>query len=284
MQIYVRFLSTLFFPLWLCLFALTWSGNSHGQAAAPVWSKEDFAREIRSHFKNDAEIDAHLQTIYSGTLSTQRLKAARKNLKSIFFDERFHARLAQAAFPTKEITDRDSFGVLLWFEASKIYEAGLVIQPLEAQEELVKHLVNYSQWLPATLCKKLITAELSPKEMITLEARYTATFPVKQFEKSLARQLRAFQAGLEPEPKVKEISAENVARIKRISDPIFHQRLRERFSQETIAKLGNGLKYASPKEVCGFYQEMLLTVLDLPQPYRSWEIQRMFTLQNSSSI
>ncbi len=148
----------------------------------------------------------------------------------------------------------------------------------ERQALFVTHLIGTMLWLSPTDCKALALGQMSTAQSAKIERSYIASLPVGRFEAVTMLYGEAIKAEMRRFPDVRTVNAEQAQLAETVYEKALENNLRRMMSQETLQRFAiTGLEAAPATEACVFLQASTAALLDMPEPYKSWQLAR-FTL------
>lgn len=223
-----------------------------------------------------AQGDAILDQIYGRNLSPEKRAVAKAHLGAVLSDERWHAYVAQLlkAVASPTLTEREAGAIVIEGIAS-LKARGLLRLSTEQQARVVQLAGRMSAAVPVETCKAMALGKLDSRAVNLIEARYTASLPLREFEAVLALARDAIEAELDEHPDVRTVNKTQAKAAERAHAVALEARAK-RLPAGLLDRGFQDGEAADPHEVCLAMRESVAAGLDLKEPYRTWWLSQFF--------
>jgi hypothetical protein len=144
----------------------------------------------------------------------------------------------------------------------------------ESQAAFVSHILALARGVDSENCKAMFLGKLSTAEAAALERKYVAGLPLEQFQSILNLYRDATVAELAAYPDVRTITPEQAALAEKVFDDSAKKRVLAAVPTDVLRRVGQDAAAAPAEEVCTTIVTYSESMLDLPEPYRSWKLTR----------
>lgn len=231
--------------------------------------------ELQARWAGGEEIDRTVTQAYGPELRPENREFARNHLKRILFHPkmaRYAARLVEPVMsPT--LTKGEMMTVMLEGMGS-MQAKGIARLPANRQAQFVGHLVDMMKAIPAEACKSLLLGQLNTAQSANVERRYIASLPLKKFKTVTLLYGDAMEAELNGTYPVRNINDDQAALAAKALEKAFTKRLIAMRKPDLIERVSHDSTSAPASEVCAFYVEYFRAMLDLGEPYRTWQLSK----------
>jgi len=265
---------------WALLALLVWalSGPFAGANAADDGQERTTGlifNEIRGQYATQDQLNAAVTKAYGVKLPPDKETVAREVMQALFQNRAFSAYLARIILPINrrdltraEVSSAIAEGIL------QLQVKGLARLGPEKQAAFVKHIIGMAGWVPAPLCKSMYTGRLDTIAATAVERRYVVQLPIGGFESITGLYRQAVEAELARFPDVRSINAQQASLAENVFQSASTKRLRAQLAQDAIFRVSNDAEAAPAAEVCAALSATLEGMLDMAEPYRSWQLIR----------
>lgn len=244
-------------------------------------SEEEISRFMVRFFQAIADdqemLDAVIAKAYGTRLSPDKLEVTRRMMRSNLTDPRMGQHVASVAAPFVKANPAATETQLsmVGMEAMALLQTrGLKRLSPENQAFMVQHVVGLARGIPVATCKRMGLEQVGTEEAAQIERSYIAGLPLGRFEAVTNLYDAAMKAEVRGYPDVRTITPEQA----QLAESVYEQSLRTRFSNDmTPAQIGrvvDNMAAAPAPEVCAFLVSTLTAILDMPEPYKTWQLVR----------
>jgi hypothetical protein len=230
---------------------------------------------LQQKFGTDGQIDQAVFKTYGTELTGGKLETARENLRSILANRELPSYLAKIvlAVPSSELT-KERVQIIAAESMMAIQTKGLLRLSADKQAAFVTHMYDMTGWLPAQLCRDMFLGRLSSEQSVMLERRYIVSLPLSKFQHISNLYREAVSAELSGYPDARTINATQAKIAEEMRDEIAKNRIRKNMPLEAIQRVASGIETAPAQDVCSVMRESVAALLDMKEPFRSWQLTR----------
>lgn len=254
------------------------SGAAPAHADAELEAKiaKEFNGMLMDNYGTDAKIDAAVARVYGSSLSPEKAKVARENLWAMMFHPQLPSYMARSLAHLYEApgVSKQDIAAATRQTLYSLKMKGLLRLNAEHQAQALRHSVAMARWLPVAQCKALLLDQLQPAQSSRLERQFTEQLPLTEFEAVGAMYRDATTAELVGYPEVRSINEDQAAVALKVYGTAIAKRLQESLPEDVIARVTADSATAPAGEVCSFLTTAMLALLDMPEPFRSWQLIR----------
>lgn len=247
-------------------------------AYAQTFTAAQLAEELKQQFAKlgtDEQLTTMVNRAYGVPLSPDKAKVARDGLREIMFHRSFSETAANLLHPVYRPGMPQSEVTAVMLEGmSQIQVQGFVRLPQHRQAAVVRHTVDFARSLPPTTCQALLSGKLSTPQAARLERAYVASLPLPQFTHVTALYTDAAVAQLSNFPDEKAVNAGQAELAQTALNRVAQKRLRSMMSNDALLRVEGDTTSASPQEYCSYFTILLESMLEVPEPYRGWQLTR----------
>ena len=237
------------------------------------------AAEFRKIATSPSQLDRVIATAYGVQLPPDKLEIARRYMRSSLMDENLATYFGGVLAPLagSNLTQQQLTAAAMEAMAS-LQIKGLSRLSADRQALFVTHLIGTMLWVSPTDCKALALGQMSTAQSARLERSYIASLPIGRFEAITMLYDEATKAEMRGFPDVRSVNAEQARLAETVYEKAIEDNLRRMMSQEALQRFAtSGLEGAPANEACVFVQASTAAMLDMPEPYKTWQLAR-FTL------
>lgn len=210
-----------------------------------------------------------------GPLSPEKKAAAKHLHRDTMTHPAMSDRMAAAFEPLAAVmAPTESLRSAAFQVVQHTLQLGLVRLPSERLAAYFRHVVGFMRGVQPDVCKNIVMARLAPLESNKEEVNYLASLPTERFKAVMSLYREASLAELEGYPDRVLLNAEQA----KLADAIFKATAKKRVEANVPEAVRNrvysSLGSAPSHEVCRVATEHLLSMLDMPEPYRRWQMTR----------
>lgn len=254
---------------------LSWMAPLQAQSNEVTKVAAQVAVEIKRQYSTSEQLDAAITQTYGVKLSADKAEVARRTLRALIFNEAVPEYFAQLFVPLyrqgvtpKELTAAAVEGI------AQLQVKGLARLPPERQAAFVSHVINAARSMPATSCKTMFIGQMSTAESALLERKYMAALPLGKFEAISNLYREAAEAELAGYPDARTINAQQAKLAEKVYESASVRRIRAQVPQAIAQRVDQDASSAAPSEVCAVMTTRAEGMLDMPEPYRAWQLTR----------
>lgn len=240
---------------------------------------EEMARlveaELWKQYATDEQLDAAIAKTYKVQLPAQQARVARETLRTILRHEAVPIFMAKILLPIwtpditpKQVTRAVMEGIL------QLQGDGVARLSVARQAAFVRHVIDLARALPPAQCKAMYLGQMNTEQGIDAERRYIAALPPGKFDAITNLYREAVEAELSGYPDARTINADQAKLAEQAYQAASAKRLRGRVPQAVIQRAHVAPAVAPAHEVCEVISTSAEGMLDLSEPYRSWQLAR----------
>lgn len=231
--------------------------------------------ELESQFGTAEQLNAAVTKSYGVKLSPTKENIARAVLRELMFNEAVPMYIAKLILPfyhpgitRKEIASAMVEGI------AQMQVKGLIRLSSERQAAFITHMVSMAKAIPASDCKAMFVGRLDTNASALLERRYIASLPVDRFESITNLYKEAVEAELNGYPDARTINSSQAKLAEKVYETATVKRLSKNIAPAVLQRVNQGADSAPSSEVCLVLSETIAAMLDMAEPYRSWQLTR----------
>lgn len=231
---------------------------------------------VKRRVTDPAQLDAMITNIFSQRLSEPKMEIMRRNIRAMTFNDGFYTRLVNLTLPMVQANvPKERVMAVVSSSFTRVQIEGMSRLEESDIETFLVYSYAFMQSIPPQLCKRLINGELSSQESAYLERQYVASRPDAEFTKVMDMYLRASSAVLNDHPKPPHIEPDEFAAAKKIFDQALIRRMATLYPLEKALRIMEDTASASPAEACDVGKSVYRTILEMPAPFRRWQMQAL---------
>lgn len=237
------------------------------------------AAEFRKIASSTSQLDQLIVNAYGVPLTPEKLEIARRAMRTNLTDENLAAYMGTVIAPliATNPTMADVTAAAMEGIAS-LQIKGLARLSPELQASFVTHTLDAMLGMTPADCKAVALGQMSTSQAARLERLHIARLPLGQFEAITNLYQEAARAELRGFPDVRQVNPEQARLAESVFENAAVARLRRSASQSSLERFSTvGLEGMPAQEACQFVYASNAAILDMPEPYRTWQLAR-FTL------
>jgi hypothetical protein len=231
--------------------------------------------ELKSQFGTAEQLNAVITKTYGVKLSPEKENVARNSLRAVMFNEAVPMYIAKLISPfyhpdttQKELASAMAEGI------AQLQVKGVLRLSSERQASFVAHMVSMAKAIPSSDCKAMFIGRLDTTASVALERRYIASLPSVRFESITNLYREAIEAELAGYPDARTINLNQAKLAEKVYETATVKRLHAKVAQAVLQRVNQGAENAPSSEVCLVMSETIEAMLDMAEPYRSWQLTR----------
>jgi len=235
--------------------------------------REAIASSIKREMATPGRVDELIVKTY-GQMSPVKMKLFARNMQAILKHEGYYDMLVnltlpmvQANIPMAQIKEVMSATVLT------IPLKGLPRLNEQDQMAFIAYTARLMGNVPPEICKRITTNDMSAQESAYIERSYLVTRSDEEFTAVADLYLRAIEYELSDFPQVANYTDAQLKSAQTIFAKALVKRMQKRMPIEQVSSILNDMKKAPAKEVCVTSLDIFRTLLDMPSPFRKWQLQ-----------
>jgi hypothetical protein len=233
-----------------------------------------FRVELQRQFASDEQLDAALRKTYGVELEPDKAKFTRNMLRALLTNDALPAYLAKTLKPAfRAPTNQDTTSLVLDAVVG-LQVKGLRRVPANQQAQFLQHVVDTSLAVPAEKCRAGYEGQLTLRESAALEMRYASSLPLQRYSAVMQLYREAMEAELAGRPAVRTVTEEQARQAQQAMEEASAKRVRATFAPQDVAAFANSKAQVNPVVFCAFATAYLKGTLDMPEPYKSWQLVR----------
>lgn len=268
------FVRYLFVMCWVTV-ALVLAMPANAQSITVPQLANRLAIDLKSQFGTTEQLNAAITRTYGEQLSPEKEEVARNTLRVLMSNDAVPMYLAKLLVPIygpgitrKEVASAMAEGL------AQMQVKGLARLSADRQAAFVTHMVSMTKAIPASVCKAMFGGRLDTNASAAIERRYIASLPLDRFEAITNLYKEAAEAELAEYPDARVINHSQAKLAEKVYEAASAKRLRAKLPQAVIQRVLQGVDSAPPSEVCSVMSESIAGMLDMSEPYRSWQLTR----------
>ena len=264
---------------WLASATLTLAvmTGASGLAQTPSLTKatEQLRTEIARQFGAEEQLDAALMKAYGVELTEQKAEVSRRALRALLFNDATPDYIAKRLMPVPrpQLSQQEVVAVVME-GILELQVRGLQRLAPNRQALLVSHIVDMARALPPSTCKALFLGQIATKDAAELERRFIASLPLSRFEGIVTVYREATEAELAGYPDERTIDAKQAKLAQKVYEEAIGKRVRAQTPKQAIARVKADSASAPAGEVCAVMSASVQAMLDMREPYKSWQLTR----------
>lgn len=250
-------------------------GPAFAESTAVTKVAELIAFELKKEFGTPEQLDAVITKTYGVKLSPEKASVARNVMRTLLFNEAVPIYIAKLLIPVyrPDITQKEMAAAVVEGIA-QMQVKGLARLPLERQAAFVAHMLSMTQSIEPSACKAMFLGRLDTPASAALERRYIANLPIGKFEAISNLYKDAAEAELARFPDARTINRQQAKLAEKVFESASIKRLRAQVPQAIIQRVNQDAESATPSEVCAVLSAKIGGMLDMDEPYKSWQLTR----------
>lgn len=251
--------------------------------AAPVLAQsntvakvaERLAVELKRQFGTQEQLDAAVTNFYGVKLTPEKREVARRALSALLFNDAVPTYIANLLVPVyrPDITQKEMAAATIE-GIVQMQAKGIARLPGERQAAFVAHIVAMARAVSPSACKAMFLGRLNTTASAALERQYIASLPLGNFEAITSLYKEAAEAELAGYPDARVINQQQAKLAEKVYEAASNKRLRAQVPQDVIQRVKQGADSAAPRDVCAFMTATVEGMVDMTEPYRSWQLTR----------
>lgn len=232
--------------------------------------------ELNRRYSTDEQLSEAVKRAYGTALTADKMNVARNAMRSIVQHEALPIYIAKLVLPIVRST-MSGFDQAAAIDEGIIQSQvkGMLRLPTAKQASYLAFLAAMASALPVDDCKAMGTGRLSTADSSRMERKHTATLPLAQFEAIANLYRDAIVAELSDSPDARALSQAQAKLAESAFEIIATKRFIDNLSKEALERLSKPAE-APASEVCAMLQHTLTSMLEMEEPYRSWQLTRFF--------
>jgi hypothetical protein len=261
-----------FRTVFLLVAALLTIHSATARAESAETLEKIIQQALSANLSTTAQLEASIDKAYIGKLHPRNRARGLEYFKRTLENPGLATYLAKAIAPVykKEMTSMEVTTSFLDAMATAQVK-GLARLPTEKQAVFVQHMIDVMQAVPPASCKALLLGKISTYDAVVLERVYVGQLPLEKFDAIASIYVEALEAELANNPAARTITDEQSKEVEKIIETYAVKRWAS-LSPALIKRVLDDQDNADPVEVCQFYTAFSQSMLDLGEPYRSWQM------------
>ena len=254
---------------------LGWTASLHAQSDTVSKLAAQVAVELRRQYDTNEQLDSVVTKTYGVKLPAEKAEVARRTLRALIFNDALPEYVAKLLLPVyrpgitpKELTAAATEGI------AHMQVKGIARLQPERQAAFVSHVIDMARAIPPSSCKAMFLGQMSTVESAALERMYIAALSLGKFEAVSNLYREAAEAELAGYPDVRTINSQQAKLAEKVYEAASVKRIRSQVPQDVIRRVNQDAASAAPSEVCAVMTSNIEGMLDLTEPYRSWQLTR----------
>ena len=236
-----------------------------------------FRRALESSTKKEmsdpVKVDALLVKAY-GQVSEAKMVLLRRNLRAIIDNDRYYEHLTNMALPMLQAkVPTGKIREVINSSFMTVQAKGLRRLSEDDHMYFIAYTARFMGEMPLDMCKRVANGAMSEQESAYLERKYLGTRSDEEFRGIADLYLRAIQAELSESPSLPQFTNAQKTAAQSIFDDAVLKRMYRQMSAAQADRILGDLSAASPAEVCAFSMDVFRTLVEMPAPFRRWQLQ-----------
>ncbi|MEJ6021674.1 hypothetical protein [Ramlibacter sp. PS4R-6] len=258
---------------WLLAALLGLVSTVHAQVPTERELASLFRALIEDRYATDAQLDAVL--LQRAPWSAEQLAIRRPMLRAVMRHEAMPAYMAAIMLPMLKADPKADFRRLGAEAMMMLQSKGVARLPEQRQAELVEHIIAVARSAGAKQCTAVLRGKVAPREIDDMELAYLVKAPLATLEAVTRLYQEAAEAELSRFPDVRRIDAGQAGMAAKVYALTIRERVRSKFTPAQLRELNSGeLEDVPATDVCDMLTEAISAMLDMPEPYRAWQLVR----------
>ena len=264
-----------FFLVSVCVAGLAGAQSSYSQSSEEAKLTAELSAELKKQFSIPEQLDLIVSKSYGVSLSPEKTIVARNSLRALMFNEALPGYMARILSPVNRpgITSGERSAAILQ-SVSQMQTKGLGRLSADKQMAFLKHVIATTRFISAADCKAIYQGKMDAATSAALERRYIATLPLGRFEAITSLYRAAAEAELSGYPDARTINAQQAKLAEKVFEDASVKRLVAQVPQDVIQRYIQDSEGAAASDVCAVMATSAEGMLDMTEPYRSWQLTR----------
>ena len=222
---------------------------------------------------DERRLDELARSGFGPRLAPEKAALVKNGLRQLLADPALPTYMTAAVAPRAEDKLSAQDVQALGLEAlGTLQVQGLGRLTPQRQAYFVRYMVSFMRSMEPGRCKAMVQGQLSDRESVAAERAYRATRPLKEFGEVQRLYVDAAKAELARYPDPPVLTAAQAEATEDAYSAILIKRLAA--SRQDALHLLEDPAPGEPAAVCAAFREAFLAMLDLPEPYRGWQLSR----------
>ena len=231
--------------------------------------------ELKRQFGTAEQLDDAINKTYGERLPPDKAKVARDAFRSVLFNSATPSHITKLVAPLyRPNITREEVANAMLEGIAQMQIKGLSRLAPDRQSAFVAHMVTMMRAIDPSDCKALYLGRMDTRASAVLERRYIAQLPLQKFVSVTNLYKEASEAELVGFPDARTINAQQAKLAETAYDTASIARMRAQVPRAALQRVGQSPDSAEPEEVCAVLAATLGGMLDLTEPYRSWQLTR----------
>ena len=236
--------------------------------------------ELKKMYGTDAQLDAAVRTAYGATLSPEKTLIGRKYFQTLFFHEKTPDFLARLVLPLANANvSKGQLNAAMMEGLLGLQLKGLARLSTTEHASFIVYMGRMSQGIPASQCKAMYLNQMSTAEAIAVERSYIVSASNGEFEQLHELYRAAVLAELNSYPDKRTINAQQAEVAAKVYESASQARIRLELTPVQLTRIQAGVATAPPSDVCAFMTAYVTGMLDMPEPYKGWQLRFVESMQ-----
>lgn len=209
-----------------------------------------------------------------GQVSPAKTKLLERNMRAILNHDGYYDMLVNLTLPMVQAKVPMS-------RIKEVMESSMLEIPLKGLPRLseqdqmgfIAYMARLMASIPPEMCKRLANDEMSARESAFIERGYLVSRTDEEFKAVLDLYLRAIDSELSDTPRVPRYTEAQLQSAQSVFGEGLVSRMGKRMSIEKATRILNDMGNASAVEACDATMDIFRTLLDMPAPFRKWQLQ-----------
>lgn len=236
-----------------------------------------FRQAVEASTKREMNAPSRLNDLLAkhyGQVSPAKAKLLERNIRAILNHDGYYDLLVNLTLPMVQAKVPMS-------RIKEVMESSMLEVPLKGLPRLseqdqmgfIAYMARLIVNIPPEMCKRIALNEMSARESAFIERGYLVSRSDQEFKIVLDLYLRASEAELSDSPGVPKYTDAQMQSAQSVFAEGLISRMSKRMSIENVSRILNDMGKASANEACDASMDILRTLLDMPAPFRKWQLQ-----------
>ena len=235
--------------------------------------REAIVASIKREMATPGRVEELIVKTY-GQISPAKMKLFARNMQTILKHEGYYDMLVNLTLPmVMAKVPMEQIKEVMSATALTIPLKGLPRLNEQDQMAFIAYTARLMGTVPPEICKRITNNDIGAQESAYIERSYLVTRSDEEFTAVADLYLRAIEYELSDFPYVPKYTEAQMESAQTIFAKALVERMQKRMPIEQVSDILNDMKKASAKEVCATSLDIFRTLLDMPSPFRKWQLQ-----------
>lgn len=238
--------------------------------------RKELEATVKSQTLDPQRIDVLIRNLFGQQISEPKMVVLRRNLRDIATNDGFYTRLVNIALPMLQANvPLEQMKSVVTSTMMRVQLDGMRRLTEQDIETFLLYSLEFMRTIPPQLCKRLVNSEVSQQEAAYLERQYIAARSDTEFRRIMDMYNRAGMAELNDHPSPPTVEADEYSAAQKVFADVLVKRMMRSYSAQAVDRILGDTERASATEVCDFGKAVYMSILDMPAPFRRWQMQAL---------